>query len=132
SAPPPEPAIRFDDGILALTRLRAVDAFILQKAFRLLLSARQVAGHPLLERLSRELIGAEAIGHSDFADSAEIRLPERCLPALAWHQDYLHAQNSEDGVTYWAPLHDCGEREGSLCLALGSHKLGILPVRPSV
>lgn len=127
--PPSDREPRFDDGILALAQQRAADTLIIQEAFNLLLSARQVAGHPILEHLSQELMGTQVIGHSDFTDNADIRLPDQEPSVLSWHQDNSHALDLEDRLTYWIPLHDCGEREGSLWLALGSHKLGSLSMR---
>ena len=127
--PPSEPEPRFDDGLLALGRLREAETDIVQGALSLLLSAWQVADGPRLERLSRELMSTQAVGHGYFTDNAEVRLPDRDRLPLLWRQDYPYVQDSEDGLTYWVPLHDCGEREGSLRLAPGSHKLGALPVR---
>ncbi len=126
---PSESEPRFDDGLLALARQREAEVAVLQEALPLLLSARQVAGHPRLERLSRGLMGTQTVGHNEFTDNARVQLSDGNHHLLPWHQDYPYVQDSEDGLVYWIPLHRCGEREGSLRLALGSHRLGGLPVR---
>ncbi len=129
--PPCGPEAPFDDGLPALTRSRPGDAFVLQEALRLLFSAVQVACHPRLERLSRELMGTQVIGHRAFTDAAELRLPDKQPAVLHWHQDAPQAQDAEESLTYWIPLRDCGEREGSLRLAVGSHRLGVVRVGPA-
>jgi Phytanoyl-CoA dioxygenase (PhyH) len=126
---PSESEPRFDDGLLALTRRRQAEVAVLQEALCLLLSARQVVGHPRLERLSRGLMGTQTVGHNEFTDKARGQLSDGDHHLLLWHQDYPYVQDSEDGLVYWIPLHRCGERKGSLRLALGSHRLGVLPVR---
>src|SRR5262249_54432239 len=57
--PPSEPEPRFDDGFLTLARLREAETDLLQGAVSLLLSARQLADGPSLERLSRLLLGTQ-------------------------------------------------------------------------
>jgi ectoine hydroxylase-related dioxygenase (phytanoyl-CoA dioxygenase family) len=129
--PPPAATRRFDDGFLALVRRRESEALVLQSALRRLLPAQEIAGHPRLQRLSEALMGTRAISHSPFNNNARVWLPDEDGHLFPWHQDYPYTQDSEDGLTYWIPLHDCDDREGTLQLAPGSHKMGILPLRPT-
>ena len=126
--PPSEPEPRFDDGLMAAPaacgrRRPTSSRGHLSVAVGLAGRGRSPPG-----RLSRELMSTQTVGHGYFTDNAEVRLPDRDRLPLLWRQDYPYVQDSEDGLTYWVPLHDCGEREGNLRLAPGSHKLGALPV----
>jgi hypothetical protein len=126
---PAGPGARFDDGLPGLVAVRRTEALVVQDAFRLLLSVQQVGVSPPLVRLSRQLLGTETIGLSPTNNNAKVSLPGEDEYLFPWHQDYPYVQDSEDGLVYWAPLHDCGEEEGCLWVAPGSHKLGLLPLR---
>lgn len=49
-------------------------------------------------------------------------------PALLkpWHQDYFYVRGSGRTLLAYAPLHDCGLREGCLQVMPGSHRIGAI------
>jgi len=44
---------------------------------------------------------------------------------FAWHQDTLYLLGSQNAVTFWIPLDDVNERNGTIQVARGSHKAGL-------
>ena len=43
-----------------------------------------------------------------------------------WHQDWRYGQGSLNSVTFWVPLHDVGEENGTVEVMPGTHVLGYL------
>ena len=47
------------------------------------------------------------------------------------HQDHWYIGGTKDSWTTWIPLGDCPEELGALSVLPGSHKLGVLPMKPA-
>ena len=43
-----------------------------------------------------------------------------------WHQDWRYGQGSLNSVTFWVPLHDVGEEQGTVAVMPGTHTMGYL------
>lgn len=43
-----------------------------------------------------------------------------------WHQDWRYGQGSLNSVTFWVPLHDVGEENGTVAVMPGTHTMGYL------
>ena len=91
-----------------------------------------LAHHPrLLGAVARLLSGAPAvlvhprnIGRITFPGATHFTTPA--------HQDFPLIQGTPDTYTAWLPLADCPMRLGGLAMLRGSHRFGMLPMRPAV
>lgn len=48
------------------------------------------------------------------------------------HQDYVHIQGTFRNYACWVPMGDCDGELGGLAIAEGTHKLGLLDLRPAL
>ena len=58
--------------------------------------------------------------------------PARDIYTTPAHQDYVHFQGTTRNYAAWIPMGDCLADMGGLAIAAGSHKLGLLDVRPAL
>ncbi len=89
-----------------------------------LLSVYRLAAGDRVETTLRRLgLEAPAIStrpevRTDMPGDEEYRQP--------WHQDWRYGQGSANAVTFWTPLHDVDESNGTIDLIAGSHLRGYL------
>ena len=76
------------------------------------------------------LLGDSAFPHP--LSIARLAFPCNAGGATPPHQDYPNNQGTVDLYTGWIPLTDCPVSLGGLAVLEGSHKIGLLPVAPSV
>ena len=82
----------------------------------------KIASNPVIAGMARQLLGSEEVVLME--DGAVIKKPV-VGGKLAWHQDYAYWPLASPGaVTCWIALDDCDSRNGSMQVAVGSHKLG--------
>ena len=58
--------------------------------------------------------------------------PEREAYTAPPHQDYVHIQGTTRNHAAWIPIGACDASMGGLSVAAGSHKLGLLDLRPAL
>ena len=58
--------------------------------------------------------------------------PEREAYTAPPHQDYVHIQGTTRNHAAWIPIGDCDAVMGGLSVAAGSHRLGLLDLRPAL
>lgn len=100
----------------------------LYRALSRLLSVHKLLTVPALEKLTRELTGAQRIMCNGIKG---VRIdPSRDDASLvSWHQDFSYIRDSQDAIVYWIPIHDVRVGAGALRLIPGSHLLGPLRVK---
>jgi ectoine hydroxylase-related dioxygenase (phytanoyl-CoA dioxygenase family) len=86
-----------------------------------------LAHQPPLLSVLRSLYGEEVLVHP--RNIARVMFPENNTFTTPAHQDYVHIQGTEDTWTAWIPLGDCPRELGGVEVLVGSHGLGVLPVR---
>ena len=58
--------------------------------------------------------------------------PKREVYTAPPHQDYVHIQGTTRNHAAWIPMGACDATMGGLSVAAGSHKLGLLDLRPAL
>ena len=58
--------------------------------------------------------------------------PQREVYTTPPHQDYVHIQGTVRNHAAWLPLGDCDPALGGLAVAAGSHRRGVLDLRPAL
>jgi ectoine hydroxylase-related dioxygenase (phytanoyl-CoA dioxygenase family) len=58
--------------------------------------------------------------------------PQREAFTTPAHQDYVHIQGTERNYAAWVPMGDVDEAMGGLAIARGSHRQGLMTVRPAL
>jgi ectoine hydroxylase-related dioxygenase (phytanoyl-CoA dioxygenase family) len=82
----------------------------------------KIVADPVIAGMARQLLGSEEVVLME--DGAVVKKPV-VGGRLAWHQDYAYWPLASPGaVTCWIALDDCGAANGSMQVAVGSHKLG--------
>ena len=83
---------------------------------------------PALQRVVRVLVGEDAFVHPRRLLRALLPfIPEFTTPP---HQDYPYIRGTQNTVTTWLPLRNCRGAQGALRVLVGSHRGGLLPVKP--
>jgi hypothetical protein len=100
------------------------------RGMRYLRTITQMACHPTLINLSRELGLIEpAVMHSY---NIRMDLPNEDKFLFHWHQDSAYLLGSANALTYWIPLVPVSpETVGSIAVIPGSHREGIRAYRTS-
>lgn len=119
---------RFDDGFLALNQQDRHHGSVIFDACRRLLPLHVLSVDPRLIAIAQALMETETIIASD-VKAIRVDQPDEDKYLFNWHQDYPFIMDSEDAIVFWIPLHDVDDHNGCLRVAVGSHKLGILPMR---
>ena len=86
--------------------------------------------HPALGALMERLFGEAVIPLPLFV--CRNIFPQREAYTTPPHQDYVHIQGTFRNHAAWLPLGDCGPSMGGLALAAGSHRRGVLDLRPAL
>jgi phytanoyl-CoA hydroxylase len=82
----------------------------------------KIASNPVIAGMARQLLGSKEVVLME--DGAVVKKPV-VGGKLAWHQDYAYWPLASPGaVTCWIALDDCSAVNGSMQVAVGSHKLG--------
>lgn len=89
----------------------------------------ELAAHSELVRLAERLIGGPVLRHPRVV--GRLQFPGTNERATPPHQDHLQVQGTPDTLTFWVPLHDIGHGGGLLAVSPGSHRYGLLDVRPA-
>jgi hypothetical protein len=91
---------------------------------------------PALARMSgsvqlRDLCRQLGIGHPSLMGCCNMRLdkPGDAKHLFAWHQDTVYLLGSTNAVTVWIPLQDVDLHHGTIEVAPGTHRLGLLPFK---
>ena len=83
--------------------------------------------HPAIVSFFERLFGEPVLVHPLFVlRNIFPQRPESTTPA---HQDFVHIQGTPETYTVWVPLDDCPMEQGSLQIAAGSHRDGVLDFR---
>jgi hypothetical protein len=82
---------------------------------------------PELRAVMQALLGKTAFPHP--LSVARLVFPFNEEWATPPHQDYPNNQGTEELYACWIPLTDCPQDRGSLAIAPGSHRRGLLPLR---
>src|SRR5262249_40042659 len=88
-----------------------------------------LAHEPALLEPLRRLFGEEGLVHP--RNIARVMVPNNNTLTTPPHQDFIHIQGTVEPYTAWIPLGDCPRALGGLEVLPGSHRLGVLPVRPA-
>ena len=86
--------------------------------------------HPVLGGLMERLFGEAVIPLPLFV--CRNIFPEREAYTTPPHQDYVHIQGTIRNHAAWIALGDCDAVMGGLSVAAGSHRLGLLDLRPAL
>ncbi len=116
----PESEIRTDIGVTH----SAYDA--VQK----LESVHRLPHHPALLALYQMLFGREPLVHPRHI--VRLPTPHPAMTPTPPHQDFPLIQGTANTWTCWIPVGDCSRTLGGLTVLRGSHRLGYLPIRPSL
>jgi ectoine hydroxylase-related dioxygenase (phytanoyl-CoA dioxygenase family) len=82
----------------------------------------KIVANPVIAGMARQLLDSEEVVLME--DGAVVKKPV-VGGRLAWHQDYAYWPLASPGaVTCWIALDDCDADNGSMQVAVGSHKLG--------
>jgi ectoine hydroxylase-related dioxygenase (phytanoyl-CoA dioxygenase family) len=100
----------------------------LYKVSRRFPSAKKLGCHPKLTSASARLMNVEFAACCHFIN-IRIDLPGEDKYLLPPHQDFPYIQDSINSVTWWIPFADTSVETGPPRFLLGTHKLGILPVK---
>jgi hypothetical protein len=84
--------------------------------------------HPKLLALYRALFGKEVLPHPRHI--ARMITSHRGVAPTPPHQDFIHIQGTPDVWTCWFPLADCPREMGGLTVLRGSHRNGVVAVKP--
>jgi ectoine hydroxylase-related dioxygenase (phytanoyl-CoA dioxygenase family) len=88
-----------------------------------------LAHHPALMGVMERLFGEAALVHP--RNIARITFPDAAFFTTPAHQDFPLIQGAPETYTAWMPLVDCPMRVGGLAMLAGSHRFGLLPMRPA-
>ena len=75
------------------------------------------------------LFGEAALVHP--RNIARITFPDAAFFTTPAHQDFPLIQGTPETYTAWMPLVDCPMKLGGLAMLAGSHRFGMLPMRPA-
>jgi hypothetical protein len=84
--------------------------------------------HPNFLALYRTLFGRDVLPHPRHI--ARMITAHRVVAPTPSHQDYIHIQGTPNVWTCWFPLSDCPREMGGLTVLRGSHRGGVVPVKP--
>lgn len=85
-----------------------------------------LARHPSLVKMFETLFGEQVLPHS--RNICRVMFPQTSLYSTPPHQDKFYIGGTEETWTAWIPCGDCPVELGSLAVALGSYKWGLLEV----
>lgn len=85
--------------------------------------------HPKLLSLYRTLFGKEAIPHARHI--ARMITSHPTVHPTPPHQDHIYIQGTHQTWTCWFPVGNCPREMGSLSILRGSHRQGVVSVRPA-
>lgn len=97
---------------------------------QLLESFHSLAHDQAVSDLMTSLLGSDVMLHP--ANIARVVFPSATEHTTPAHQDFFHIQGNPDVWTAWIPLGACPQSHGGLSVLAGSHRVGILPVAPSL
>ena len=104
-----------------------MDVFYRQLALR---SLHALKLHDNLMNLFRRLFGEEVFCPPHFV--MRMAFPDRAEYATPAHQDYTHFEGSRNNWAAWIPFTDVDAAHGGLAVAAGTHKGGVLDMRPTL
>jgi ectoine hydroxylase-related dioxygenase (phytanoyl-CoA dioxygenase family) len=93
-------------------------------------SVHRLPHHPALIALYRTLFGREPLVHPRHI--VRLPTPHPAMTPTPPHQDFPLIQGTANTWTCWFPVGDCPRTLGGLTVLRASHKLGYLPIRPSL
>jgi ectoine hydroxylase-related dioxygenase (phytanoyl-CoA dioxygenase family) len=85
---------------------------------------------PSVRRIMEPLLGRDLFPHP--LGIARLSFPYSEAWATPPHQDFYNNQGTEELFACWMPLSDCPIALGPLSILRGSHRLGLLPLAPSL
>lgn len=85
----------------------------------------QTASHPALLQSVSALLSPSLSVHPRLI--MLMSMPQGTWHLALWHQDWYYNEGPQSTVTAYAPLQHTDSRNGSLLLALGHHRQGLLP-----
>jgi hypothetical protein len=85
--------------------------------------------HPKLMALYRSLFDAEVLPHPRHI--ARMMTGHHAMTPTPAHQDFIHIQGTPKVWTCWFPLGDCPRDMGGLTVLRGSHRGGVIAVKPA-
>ena len=85
--------------------------------------------HPKLLSLYRDLFGKEPLPHARHI--VRMITPHRSIFPTPPHQDHIYIQGTSQTWTCWFPLGHCPREMGSLTVLRGSHRNGVVAVKPA-
>ncbi len=97
--------------------------------FQSLESFHAFAHHPAILDMCDKLFSEKTLVHP--RNIGRIMFPENTKYTTPAHQDFIHIRGTEETYTGWIPLGDCPQALGGLSILVGSHRSGILPVKPA-
>lgn len=86
--------------------------------------------HPAVTEVVDALCGEPSLPLPLFV--ARNIFPAREVYTTPAHQDFVHFQGTTRNYAAWIPMGDCPAAMGGLAIAAGSHRLGLLDVRPAL
>ena len=104
-----------------------MDVFYRQLSLRSLHALKQ---HERLTGFFRTLFGEEVFCPPHFV--MRLVFPYKDAYATPAHQDYTHFEGSRRNWAAWIPFTDIDEARGGLAIAAGSHRGGVLDMRPAL
>lgn len=125
-----DPAFAFERAAVSIAAMEREQRGAFYRSLRYLSSVTQMACHPQLLALSRELGLAEpAVMHSY---NLRMDLPQEDEFLFHWHQDSTYLLGSANALTYWIPLVPVSRATvGSIAVIPGSQRAGIRAYRTS-
>lgn len=87
------------------------------------------AHNPILLHVTSILVNDVVFCHP--LHVVRMMFPQNVQQTTPPHQDYPNNQGSENVYAAWIPLGDCPVGQGALAIQKGSHKFGVLPLKPS-
>jgi hypothetical protein len=123
-----DPAFTFERAAASIAAMAHDRRSALYHSLRYLCSITQMACHPTLLDLSRELgLTEPAVMHSY---NLRMDLPDEDEFLFHWHQDSTYLLGSANALTYWIPLVPVSRASvGSIAVIPGSHRDGISAFR---
>lgn len=99
------------------------------KAVQKLQDFHALAHHPNLIGMYERLFGTAVLPHP--RNIARLMIPGKRNVPTPPHQDYIHIQGTQNVWTCWFPVGECTMDMGALRAIRGSHKVGLLDVKPA-